>query len=1813
MADTITIDSVIDDVGSKQGSFTSDVQTDDKSLLLSGTTEAGSTVKIYKASTGEFLGDATVTGANWTYPAELNEGDKEYQFIAKATDAAGNVVGESSGFKVTLDTVAPFLITLEAVTDDVGEATGPVSSGEITDDTSLELSGFVEPGSKVFIYNGATKMGEATVEGIAWTYDAELANGMTYNLTAKAMDSAGNEADTPDFIVRVVDVPKTPTFLVTDNVGSVTGTLETGKTTDDTSLELSGTVETGSTVAIYSGEIKIGDAVVIGENWTYIVDLKHGSSYQFKVKTTDVAGNESEFSSDFNVKADTRADSPSITFESAGADDVYNAAELGVDGTVTATISVTDSDVGDTLTYNVNGIDTLVTLNAEQIANGIAIEVHPEDSVTATLSDVAGNVSTEASETVVSADISAEAGSVGVNAITEDDVINAAESGQTVAVTGSAAGGDIAAGDLVTMTINGTDYSTTVQADNTWSVDVAGSDLANDTAFEAVVTSSDAAGNTVISTGASTHTVDLSAEEGTVGVNAITEDDVINAAESGQTIAVTGSAEGGDIVAGDLVTMTINDTDYSTTVQADNTWSVDIAGSDLAADTAFDAVVTSSDEAGNTVESLGSSTHTVDLSAEEGTVDVNAITPDDVINAAESGQTVAVTGSAAGGDIAAGDVVTMTINDTDYSTTVQADNTWSVDVAGSDLANDTAFDAVVTSSDAAGNTVESIGASTHTVDLSAEAGSVNVNAITEDDVINANEVAGTVSVTGSAAGGDIAAGDLVTMTINGTDYSTAVQADDTWSVDVAGSDLANDTAFDAVVTSSDAAGNTVDTVGASTHTVDLSAEAGNVNVNAITEDDVINAAESGQTIAVTGSAAGGDIAAGDLVTMTINGTDYSTTVQADNTWSVDVAGSDLANDTAFDAVVTSSDAAGNTVDTVGASTHTVDLSAEAGNVNVNAITEDDVINAAESGQTIAVTGSAAGGDIAAGDLVTMTINGTDYSTTVQADNTWSVDVAGSDLANDTAFDAVVTSSDAAGNTVDTVGASTHTVDLSAEAGNVNVNAITEDDVINAAESGQTIAVTGSAAGGDIAAGDLVTMTINGTDYSTTVQADNTWSVDVAGSDLANDTAFDAVVTSSDAAGNTVDTVGASTHTVDLSAEAGNVNVNAITEDDVINAAESGQTVAVTGSAAGGDIAAGDLVTMTINGTDYSTTVQADNTWSVDVAGSDLANDTAFDAVVTSSDAAGNTVESIGASTHTVDLSAEAGSVNVNAITEDDVINANEVAGTVSVTGSAAGGDIAAGDLVTMTINGTDYSTAVQADDTWSVDVAGSDLANDTAFDAVVTSSDAAGNTVDTVGASTHTVDLSAEAGNVNVNAITEDDVINAAESGQTVAVTGSAAGGDIAAGDLVTMTINGTDYSTTVQADNTWSVDVAGSDLANDTAFDAVVTSSDEAGNTVDTVGASTHTVDLSAEAGTVGVNAITEDDVINANEAAGTISVTGSAAGGDIAAGDLVTMTINGTDYSTTVQADNTWSVDVAGSDLANDTAFEAVVTSSDAAGNTVISTGASTHTVDLSAEEGTVGVNAITEDDVINAAESGQTIAVTGSAEGGDIVAGDLVTMTINDTDYSTTVQADNTWSVDIAGSDLAADTAFDAVVTSSDEAGNTVESLGSSTHTVDLSAEEGTVDVNAITPDDVINAAESGQTVAVTGSAAGGDIAAGDVVTMTINDTDYSTTVQADNTWSVDVAGSDLANDTAFDAVVTSSDAAGNTVESIGASTHTVDLSAEAGSVNVNAITEDDVINANEAAGTVSVTGSAEGGDIAAGDVVTMTINGTDYSTT
>ncbi|MDB4837140.1 Ig-like domain-containing protein [Marinomonas sp.] len=835
-----------------------------------------------------------------------------------------------------------------------------------------------------------------------------------------------------------------------------------------------------------------------------------------------------------------------------------------------------------------------------------------------------------------------------IEPVTEDGKLNFSEANSTVTVTGTVYGDDFDSG-VVTLVVNDVTYMADVDSNGAWSIDVEGSDLNadSDNEIEGSVVVSNNAGQEGSASTTETYVTDTSAR-GVIRVDSITSDDTINSEESSDIVTVSGRV-GFDVSEGDVVTITVNGTDYTTLVLANNTWSVDVEGSDLAAADSFMASVSGEDDSGNSFTATTTSTHTIDLEATTGTVSIDGIVAADVIDAAVAGETIAVTGSIFGGDIDAGDTVTLEVNGETYTTVVAEDGTWSVDVEGADLAEDTEVEVSISSSDEAGNTVESVGSITYLVDTPAEAGTVTVDIISEDGVINADDTVGIVTITGNADGGDISTGDTVTLEVNGTEYTTIVEAGGTWSVDVAGSDLAEDTEIEVSVTSSNDFGNTVESTSNIIYSVDTVAESGTVTVDAITEDDVINAAEVEGTITMTGTASEGDIEAGDTVTLEVNSTEYTTTVAADGTWSVEVAGSDLAADTEVDVNVVSSDEAGNTVTSSATSTHTVDTSA-VGQIDIDRITSDSIISSGEStdGTLVAITGYV-GNDASPGDTITVTVNGIvlGEGTVSEEQNDsgkylYSVEVLGSDLASTELANPVVvvtvSGEDDAGNAFSAQSTEIYKVDTFADL-DVFVSEESGDNVLNFDEAGN-LTVGGFIESG----GDVTSITITDSEGNSITFTDGVTLEDDGGytsfetnldvSTLA-DGDLTVLVTATDGYGN--ESSLSETIEKDTSADAGTVTVDAITEDDILSSEELDSDVEVSGTASGGDIAEGDVVTLDINGTTYTTTVNAYGEWSVDVSGENLAAVTTFDAVVTSSDSAGNTVESSTTSNHSVNL------------------------------------------------------------------------------------------------------------------------------------------------------------------------------------------------------------------------------------------------------------------------------------------------------------------------------------------------------------------------------------------------------------------------------------------------------------------------------------------------------------------------------------------------------------------------------------------------
>ena len=287
--------------------------TNDVTVTLTGTTEPGTVVNVFRNGDATPLGVATVTGSSWTFTTPSLP-DGVHSFTARATDAAGNQSGASAGYTVTVDTTAPAAPVIVALTDDVSPLQGGIMSGSITNDTQPTLTGTAAAGTvAVTIYDRTsnTPLGTASLTGSNWAFTTPLlTNGATYLLAAIAEDAAGNTSGfSNSFSVTIdVDVPGAPAITsVIDDVAPILGPAVPGGLTNDTSLQLIGTAEPGATVRIYNGSVLLGTATG-STTWTFTATgLQDGVPYSFTARATDPAGNESLPSAAHAVTVDTSA------------------------------------------------------------------------------------------------------------------------------------------------------------------------------------------------------------------------------------------------------------------------------------------------------------------------------------------------------------------------------------------------------------------------------------------------------------------------------------------------------------------------------------------------------------------------------------------------------------------------------------------------------------------------------------------------------------------------------------------------------------------------------------------------------------------------------------------------------------------------------------------------------------------------------------------------------------------------------------------------------------------------------------------------------------------------------------------------------------------------------------------------------------------------------------------------------------------------------------------------------------------------------------------------------------------------------------------------------------------------------------------------------------------------------------------------------------------------------------------------------------------------------------------------------------------
>ena len=528
-----------------------------------------------------------------------------YALSARITDVAGNQGAASTALNVTVDTVAPSAPAI-TVSDDVGSVTGPLANNARTDDTNLTVTvsltgtGAVA-GDTVQLLNGTTALGSAYTLtaadislGTVALQTGALTNGTSYALSARITDVAGNQSAAATALNVTVDTtaPSAPGITVSDDVGSVTGTLANNARTDDTDLTVTVTLTgtgaaAGDVVQLLNGSSTLGSAYTLtaaditrGTVALQTGALTNGTSYALSARITDVAGNQGAAATALNVTVDTSAPTaPTI----AVADDVgsikgtlaNNARTDDTDLTVTVTLTGTGAAAGDVVQL-LNGSSTLgsaYTLTAADITRGTvalqtgALTNGTSYALSARITDVAGNqgaastalnvtvdtVAPSAPAITVSDDVGSVTGPLANNARTDDTNLTV-----TVSLTGTGA----VAGDTVQL-LNGTTalgsaYTLTAADISLGTVALQTGALTNGTSYALSARITDVAGNQGTTSTALNVTVDTTAAKAptitvTDNVGSIKGTLVDNARTDDTDLTVTVSLANTGAVAGDVL------------------------------------------------------------------------------------------------------------------------------------------------------------------------------------------------------------------------------------------------------------------------------------------------------------------------------------------------------------------------------------------------------------------------------------------------------------------------------------------------------------------------------------------------------------------------------------------------------------------------------------------------------------------------------------------------------------------------------------------------------------------------------------------------------------------------------------------------------------------------------------------------------------------------------------------------------------------------------------------------------------------------------------------------------------------------------------------------------------------------------------------------------------------------------------------------------------------------------------------------------------------------------------------------------------
>jgi hypothetical protein len=671
--------------------------------------------------------------------------------------------------------------------------------------------------------------------------------------------------------------------------------------------------------------------------------------------------------------------------------------------------------------------------------------------------------------------------------------------------------------------------------------------------------------------------------------------------ESEEVLTVTGGGEPGD-----TVIVVVGEETVETEIGDDGKFEAVFEGENFPVDGVYDSVVTVTNPAGNDTVLDGPS-YEIDTMPPEITFTSGTDSTDDFFNGVDFAEGVTLTGTGE-----AGATLAITISGVTQTTVVGSTGTWSATwTPGSLEAGEYTTGITAVATDSFGNSA------TYTDALVVDTFTnvtVDTSTVGGDGTVNGLEHADGVVFTGTAQPGA-----SVAVTIGAVTQTVTATSAGTWSSSFSATQLATGE-YDGTVSvvATDSFGNTASTSGS--FVVDTLVRDFAITSTTGGADGVINAAESGQSMTVSGMTE-----PGSSVIVALGSASATAVVSPNGSWTATFpAGSVTPGTYTATMTATATDAAGN-VDTA---TTSVRVDTEAGLLTIGTPVEgDDIVNEVEASDRVVLTGTAD-----AGAVVTVTMEGVSHTAVTDAAGNWEAFFSANDVA------AGVYTAEISAVTTDPYGNSrteAHSVEVDTRVDNLSINAddISGDNIISAVESDGNVTVTGTTEAGSTA----VVVTLGGLTVNGTIDAGGNWTAVFDASTLADGTyTANVSATATDRVGN-VKTI---TATVDVDTEVTSFEMtgNSAGTDQVVNAAE-----AAAGIDLGGTVEVGSAVTVTFDGKEYAATVDAAGNWSLTVPAADIrSGEYEADIKVVASDHVGNVA--VIEDTLSIDTSAPSGPI-----------------------------------------------------------------------------------------------------------------------------------------------------------------------------------------------------------------------------------------------------------------------------------------------------------------------------------------------------------------------------------------------------------------------------------------------------------------------------------------------------------------------------------------------------------------------------------------